>query len=308
MNYAPIVLFTYNRPKHTEKTLSSLEANAAFKYSKVYIYSDAAKSDMDIHAVNQVRDLLSNFKKKKSCVELNIITAEVNRGLANSIIDGVTEVLKKHDRIIVLEDDCLVSPYFLNFMNNSLDFYKNSNYVGSISGYSPPINIPKEYKNDIFLISRTNSIGWATWEDRWNKIDWSEKPFNIISKDYKMIKKFNLCGSDRYFRLGRQMKYNVQSWSVRFGVNQLLQGYATIFPKFSYVMDIGNDGTGVHYTNTQKFDVQLSKAIKRPVLIKDITTNKNVEKAFYRFYSGNLVRRLTRSLRVIPYMVEARMK
>ena len=120
---APIAYFVYNRPKHTEISLNALKNNELASQSEIIIFSDGPKSqDTDKNKVEQVRKIIENltgFKKK------TLHLRKSNYGLYKNIVEGVTKVFKKNKKIIVVEDDCKTSKYFLNFMNDCLNLYEN---------------------------------------------------------------------------------------------------------------------------------------------------------------------------------------
>ena len=128
----------------------------------LFIYSDAGKDEYDLPKVNEVRDYIKTIDGFK---KVTILEREKNWGLAKSIIDGVTEVIDKHGKIIVIEDDLVTSPYFLKFMNEALSFYKDQNKVWHISGWNYPIDVSR--LEDVFLWRFMTCWGWATWSDRW---------------------------------------------------------------------------------------------------------------------------------------------
>ena len=209
MSLAPIVLFTYDRLWHTQKTIEALKNNELASKSELIIYVDGAKNKSVYESVSQVRDYVETvdgFKK------VTIITRDKNWGLANSIIDGVTQVIKKYGKVIVLEDDLVTSPFFLRYMNDALEFYKDEDKVMHVSGYIYPIDNNK--LSDTFFIKPDTCWGWATWDRAWKyfKKD-TDYYLNIFNK--KMIRDFNLNGSYDYFK---QIKANkngrIETWAI----------------------------------------------------------------------------------------------
>jgi len=240
-NLAPIVLFVYNRLDHTKQTIESLQQNELAKQSKIFIYSDAPKNKKNIESVKKVREYIQSVDGFK---EINIIEQEINFGLAQSIISGVTDIVNRYGKVIVMEDDLVTSPYFLKFMNDALDKYQYEKKIWHISGWNYPTLF--NTNQDIYLYSIMDCWGWATWSDRWKyfKKD-TDKLLEEFSKED--IKRFNLDG---YTNLWRQIKLNksgyIDTWAIYW--------YATIFrhnglclnPVKSYVQNIGHDGSGEH--------------------------------------------------------------
>ena len=253
MKLAPIVLFTYNRLWHTQKTIQALKNNELASKSELIIYSDGAKNKSAYESVSQVRDYvetIDGFKK------VTIISREKNWGLANSIIDGVTQAIKKHGKVIVLEDDLITSPFFLRYMNDALEFYKDENEVMHISGYIYPID--NKNLNDTFFIKPDTCWGWATWDRAWKYFKKDTNYYlNIFSKE--MIRDFNLNGNYDHFK---QIKANkngrIDTWAIYWYASTYLQNGLSLHPSQSFVSNIGHDGKGVHCVKTSIYDVDLA--------------------------------------------------
>jgi len=117
MKLAPVILFTYNRPNHIKRNIESLLKNKEAGQSDLFVFSDAPKKEEDKLKVEQVREYLSTITQFQS---VTIVKREFNYGLGKNIIDGVTEIVATYGKVIVLEDDLVVSPYFLEYMNEGL--------------------------------------------------------------------------------------------------------------------------------------------------------------------------------------------
>ena len=250
MSTAPILLFTYKRIKSLKKTVETLKENFLASESELYIFSDGGKSDDDNKKVGEVRDYLrsiSGFKK------ITLKESKVNKGLANSIINGVTEVLKSYDSVIVLEDDLETSPNFLNFMKESLSYYQNSSNVFSVSGYSFDLKIRADYNFDVYFTKRSSSWGWAIWKDRWEKVDWSMKNFEATVWSFQRIIDFNKMGSDLYGMMKLQHQGKIDSWAIRACFHQYLINSYTVFPVVSKVQNIGYGDDATHTSGYNSF-------------------------------------------------------
>lgn len=253
MKLAPIVLFVYNRLDHTRQTVEALQKNELANESELFIYSDAAKNESALEKVNKVRKYIktiNGFKKVK------IIEREKNWGLANSIIDGVTKIVNEYGKIIVLEDDLVTSPYFLKFMNEALEFYKDEKNIWHVSGWNYPIS--SEDLADVFLWRLMDCWGWATWADRWQHFEKNtEKTISEFTQDD--INRFNIDKSENFWG---QVLFNqegkINTWAIFW--------YATIFkkeglclnPSQTFVENIGHDGSGVHCGESCSFTSNIS--------------------------------------------------
>lgn len=245
---APVALFVYNRPRHTRQTIEALLQNPEAKDSRLYIFSDGAKTESDKAAISAVRSYIHSLD---GFAQIHIVERELNIGLAESIIQGVTDLCEKYGSVIVVEDDLVTSPAFLGFMNHALDTYKAEKKVWHISGWNYPIDT--ESLGSSFLWETMNCWGWATWDDRWQHF--SKDPQRLISSwKSEDIKKFNLDGTYNFWRqvlLNKRGKLN--TWAVFW--------YATIFennglclnPTKTFVTNIGHDGSGENCRRTEHF-------------------------------------------------------
>jgi hypothetical protein len=282
MNLAPIILFVYNRPEHTKKTLESLKINELASESLLFIFSDGSKNENDKKSVDEVRNYISTISGFK---EINIILREKNLGLADSVITGVTEVIEKYGKAIVLEDDIVSSKYFLKFMNEVLDFYELDKKIYSISGYNFPIKIPESYQHQIYISPRPSSWGWATWKDRWEKAAWEIPDYDEFINRKERIRKFNQGGEDLTRMLKKQMSGKINSWAVRWAYTHFNGNVYCIYPVKSFVKNIGADRSGVHTKKTNKFSVNLNDKEYKDYLLHYPEINIELLKNFQDFFS-----------------------
>lgn len=295
MEYAPIIMFVYNRVDHFAKTYEALAKCSEAQKSILYVFSDGAKNENARAQVEQVRNKAQEFSHKNDFKKTILVESDENKGLAKSIIQGVTRILRQYGKAIIIEDDNIASPYLLNYFNKALDYYNSDKKIGALSGYTPQIDFPENYSHDIFSSYRSCSCCWATWSDSWKNIDWELKHFSEFVTNHENVKKLTLTGNDRLIRLYRQTKGNGSSWSVRFGMHLVLEDMLTIYPKYSYIKNIGCDETGTHSIakDAERMFVDLSKAIKNPKL-ENVPINQEIQKSLKRHYSGGIISDLKR--------------
>jgi len=287
---SPVALFVYARPEHTRRTLSALQQNVLAEESDLIIYSDAARSREQHDAVREVRALLETVTGFRS---LTIVHRQENFGLAKSIITGVTEVLEKSVRVIVLEDDMVTSPYFLSFMNGALDLYAHNECVASIHGYQYPV---REKLPETFFLPGADCWGWATWRRAWAMFNPDGQYLLDELHRRKMTRAFNLNGAYPYSKmLENQINGKNDSWAIRWYASTFLAGKLTLYPGRSLVQNIGNDLSGAHSGATSKYDTRLSET---PIALHDIPVEPSHRgmKANERFH-----RRLQPLFRRIAY-------
>jgi hypothetical protein len=283
--FAPIVVFGYNRPDHLRQTLEYLARAEGAIQSELWIFCDGPKPGAEPALVRAVRKVARDTVWTERFRAVRIEVSDINKGLAKSIIGGVTQVMEAAGRAIVVEDDLLVAPDFLRFMNDCLEFYCKDQSVGSITGFSPLAQPPKGYPHRVMAVPRNSSQGWGTWADRWNEIDWEARNARRIWRETALRRRLNSAGSDRADRLRRQLDGKIDSWSIRFGLSQLIAGNVTIYPAHNRILNIGYDGTGVHsgVGNPKNEQVDFADAGMRPA---HVDVDSRVLRAFRRVYSG----------------------
>ncbi len=309
MKYAPVIIFVYNRADHFLKTYNALKACKEAGFSDLYIYSDGAKNEEATPKVSDVRACINSVKKSNDFKSVTVVESIENKGLAKSIITGVTDVINKYGKAIVVEDDNVVSLYFLKYMNMALTYYENNKKIGSVSGYCPPVDMSECECGDVFVTYRSCSCVWATWADRWKNVDWDLKDISDFYKSPELIKKLNSNGNDRFLRLYRQTKGNGSSWSVRFGAHLVKNDLLTVYPKYSYNQNIGCDDSGVHSSadDNTKMAVDLNKAIADPVFT-DLSINKKIQKLFKKHYSYGVSSNIKKFLATVFIVIKERLK
>lgn len=309
MSYAPIIIFVYNRADHFIQVYNAISACKEAKYSDLFIFSDGAKNEAGKEKVNEVRAAVAAIKDSGDFKSVTVTESPVNKGLAASVIAGVTDIINKYDKVIVVEDDCVVSPHFLGYINNALDYYKENKKIGSIAGYTPMINLPENYKHDVFAAYRSCSCTWATWKDRWEGVDWELKNIKDFYNSPKLIRRLNSNGSDRFIRLYRQTKGNGSSWSVRFGAHLVKNNLLSVYPRYSYITNIGCDESGVHSKSedNEKMRVDLSKAIENPVF-SDIDLDGRIQKILKKHYSYGLISEIKKTIATVLILIKERLR
>jgi len=264
MTTAPILLFTYKRLNTLKKTVAALKQNSLAGNSDLFIFSDAAKYPEDKETVNQVRAYIKEISGFKS---ISIIEAKTNKGLANSIIGGVSDVIDNYGQVIVLEDDLITTPNFLFFMNTCLEKFKSSRQVFSISGYSFNLGENNKLKADVYFLNRGWSWGWATWKDRWQDVDWEVNSYPEFIKDSKAKRAFAKGGSDLNKMLEKQMHGNLDSWAIRWFYHQFHIGGLTVYPVLSKIYNEGFDRDATHTTGSGTRYLPLLDTVHKEIFI-----------------------------------------
>ena len=246
---APIILFVYNRPWHTKQTVEALIKNELASESELYIFADGPKEDASKRQKNSIKEVREYIHTIKGFKKIIITESDHNIGLDNSVIQAVTKVIEIHGKVIVVEDDIVTHPFFLRFINQALELYKNQDNIYMISGFSYNINFPKRYKDDVYCVHRCCSWGWGMWSDRWCQVDWELSNYSKLSNSRKEIKKFNRGGNDLFKMLQILRAQPVCAWDIRWAFCMYENDGLCINPIHSLVNNIGLDGSGTHQDN-----------------------------------------------------------
>lgn len=301
MTLAPVVLFVYNRKEHTENTLKALEKNQLCKESELFIFLDGPKTEGD-PKVAAVRELLKDYRKHSSFHSVEIYESDRNKGLANSVIGGVTEIINRFRRVIVLEDDLITGPDFLTFMNGALDFYEKEENVWSVSGYSFPMKALKSYEHDVFYTWRGNSWGWGTWLDRWDTVDWDVSTYDDFLKDKSWQKRFCRGGRDLPGMLKDQMEGRIDSWAVRWVYEQSNQNKFAVYPRESKIQNEGLDGSGTHCAEDRQYRTKIATDSDetRETEFALLQPERRIIREFNHKYEYTLDKKIKRRLKKLP--------
>lgn len=289
----PVIVFAYNRPAHLRRTLDALAACRLAAQSVVHVFADGPRQPAALGTVAEVRRVLDEELTANRFAAFHVHASDKNKGLANSIIDGVGQVLAESERVIVLEDDLLVTADFLEFMNDGLEFYRVDSTVGVITGFNPLATLPAGYVGDVFLVNRSCSQGWGTWARVWKDVDWSAAGVDVLDRSWRLRRAFNREGNDRYDRLRRQLAGHIDSWSIRFGLSLFLRNLGTVYPVVNRIANIGYDGSGVHSGIGTPKNEQIAES---SYTLAGLRVDSRIQRMFHRTYSGKLRGRVFREL------------
>ena len=298
MSYAPILLFVYNRPEHTRRCIESLLKNSLASESHLFIYADGSKDSTQQDAVNEVRNYIRTIKGFK---QITLMERSENWGLARNIIDGVTTQVNRYGKVIVLEDDLVVAPYFLQFMNDALEVYKNEPRVGHIQAcdFTQDSSLPAT-----FLIKWTGSWGWATWDRAWKHFNPNGNELLQELEERKLTHVFDFNGKYGFTRmLRRQIEGKNNSWAIRWNASLFLKDILSLNVGRSLVQNEGFDGSGTNCGGGGLYASHLYLQSLPITPISPIEENKEARQAFIRYYArtnsfwAKAIRRIKRTLK-----------
>lgn len=295
-NLAPVIVFAYNRVEHLKQTVEALANNDLADKTDLYIYVDKEEKNAGEDEKNKVIAVykyVKNIRDLYNFKTVSIVLADTHQGLANSIIKGVSEVIKRHGRVIVLEDDLITAKSFLRFMNGALCYYSDNPKVWSISGYSLVLKSLRTCKADVYACYRGSSWGWATWKNRWNTVDWNVSDYQQFMQNPQMQKQFNKGGSDMTKLLQMQQNGQCNSWAIRFNYQQFKEKMISIVPVKSQIQNLGWDGTGTNCNRAilKIFSTCMGEYLN-DIIYADCKINEKIMREFRMAYSPKLLDRI----------------
>lgn len=239
---APVVVFAYRRPFHLNRLLEALSREEMAQLTRVRICVDGPKGFRERKLVAEtlkVANQARGFAHLEVCHNIN------NAGLARSIVKGVTEILQTHEEVIVLEDDILPRPGFLDYMNKALHLYRQKKQVMGIS--ATQFADPPPTDHHVRFLPITSSWGWATWRRAWKLFPKTSAEAQKVFQTSLDWDAFDLHGAYPYRRLLEDsLMGRGDTWAVRWYTVCFQEGGLTVYPPVSYAMNTGRDGTGHH--------------------------------------------------------------
>lgn len=280
--YAPIVLFVYNRPEHTKQTVEGILANPEARFSDLYIFSDGAKKTATADAMGKVKRVREYIHTISGFKSITIFEAHENRGLAPSTISGLSKMFELYDRLIMIEDDDVPTPYFLKYVNEGLERYKDDVSIWSIGGYIDTDYAKPTQGPDVFLVNRPTSWGFGTWKRCWDKVIWDIESLKGIFSHKSICEDFSKWGGgDSSAIMFQLFQGRVSSWSIRYNFAAYLNDAKSVLPQKSLINNSGMDGSGTHSGILQHSLVMFDRPVVYPdKVLFDKLKNRQINKFF----------------------------
>lgn len=232
--HIPVVLFAYKRLDTLRVTLDSLRKN---NVGLLIVYSDAAKSEADVHAVNEVRELISQI----DWCDTELHFAERNKGLGQSIKDGLDSVFSRFEAAIVCEDDLEFVEGTLKYLAMALAHYANDRRVMSVTGYTNANITPGDVGSDPYFDGRFECWLWGTWRRVWKDMQ-SHTALEMMNIVKDRGEDPYAWGGDLPYMAKTELRGNI--WAVRMCYLHIMNHGLCLRPPWSMVNHIGwGDGS-----------------------------------------------------------------
>lgn len=243
----PVAIFAYNRPRHVSQLFESLSKCARLDECTIYVYCDGPKVPEHIANVNASRQVVHEFASRLDNVRA--VEREQNMGLAHSIVAGITELCAQYGRVIVLEDDFILHPTFLDFMLQSLDRYADDDRVAQIAGFTFAAKTT-DPSVDSFFLPLVSAWGWATWKRAWDWFSWDlQSALTALNSDSELLARFNLNGAYPFYEtLRNTANGKIDTWDIQWYWQTFHREKLTLYPRHSLVWQNGFDENATHTT------------------------------------------------------------
>jgi len=300
---APVALFTYNRPWHTQQTLDALKKNLLAENTNLFIFSDGPKNAGDTTKVNEVRSITRSISGFKG---IEFVEKERNNGLSKSIVSGVSEIIDRFGRVIVLEDDMVTNPFFLTYMNQALETYAENPKVACIHAWVYPIDGLPDY----FFLKGADCWGWATWKRAWKFYESDGKKLLSELRKLNLEKDANFNNSYDFSRMLINQVYGVSdSWAIRWYISAFLNDMLCLYPGKPFLQNIGLDSSGTNCSTTSIFKNKIQNESSFSNI--DVCENHFARKKFEFFFRSirlPFYKRLHERLIQLKKLVKNRLK
>lgn len=273
-----IIVFAYNRNQHLEKVLNRLSKNKGV--SRLYIFQDGLRCDEHRGGWEKTKQVIKDI----DWCEVVYYQAAYNKGLAKSIVDGVNTVFGDNDAVIVLEDDCVPHPQFMEYMTKALEKYRYDKEVYHIGASAEPVDVSPN-GTDAYFLGRINSCGWGTWKDRWEQFSCDYKMLAKVKANTELNEWFILWGQNVESHILGNIYGKTDSWAAFWALTVILKKGYCMSPYESLIKNVGFDGTGVH-SGTQEITIKLRPDEKMtPIVLPDkIEFVKDYKRSFANYY------------------------
>ncbi|WP_251208680.1 phospholipase C/P1 nuclease family protein [Acetatifactor aquisgranensis] len=273
-----LAFFVYKRPECTQRVIESIKKN---NFEKLYIFQDGLKDEKDREQWEEVSAMVRAIE----FADTEIHISDRNKGLANSIIEGMDYVFERHDTAIALEDDALLSEDYKDFMSACFSRYESDRKVMGISGGNH-VDVAEDYPYDVCYLYRMSSLGFGTWKDRWTGFDRDPRILTRILKDKEKNGMLELAG-DLVHYVTDSVQNRSDTWATYWALYQIDSGCYHIAPKRNLATDIGRRGNGTNSTTaTHRYEVPLYTKKGEWKFPQDIYLDERITEDVRRLYSS----------------------
>ena len=276
---APLVIIAYKRTDALQHTLPAFEKCLGLNDRPVFAYLDGPRSVADEEGIAAVYQMFKEFKNS-ICPHLEIVQREKNLGCEQNITQAVSELINRFGRLIITEDDNVVSRYFLQYMDEALEFYKDDPRIWGINAWHDRlVKVPKSYSYDVYLHQRNHTSGWGTWANRWNAVDFDfeMKHWLEFKSDLQKMERAKKLSPKFVSMVEGQYRHKRGTWDVLCSLHLVKENLYCIEPRYNITKNFG--GVGEHFSAESTILSTQPFYNFKPRLVANLEPNVAIEKS-----------------------------
>ena len=293
----PVVMISYNRPDLVKLTMENVALADSVGGRDIVMFIDGPRNDADVVKQDEIYRTVAAYQSRLP--RLEIVRREHNYGCRGNIVDAISSVLNRIGRVIVIEDDILVSRTFLRYMDEALEYYEGDERIWAVNAYQNPyFKVPKNYPYDLYLNPVNMCWGWGTWKDRWDGVDFDLRDWPKDRKDGELISRLNKAGRYIIPLLDAQYEGRLKTWDIQCTYHVVKHGFKCVEPVYQLSKNIGFGPGGEHCAASMPFFSRQKYYNFMPRLVKNIGENEDIERQWeYLSWNKNFFDRVIRKLK-----------
>lgn len=284
MKFAPILVLGYNRPDYLKNLLEFLKDQ---KNLRLYISIDGP-------VLNNPRDefLVKECQKlaieSKEWAETKLLFSGSNNGCYLGVTKAVDWFFANEEFGIILEDDLVFDSTAITFLTHGLSQFSKNVEIGAICAFSHLS--PHSISNapiSTQMVSFPSSWGWATWRDRWAKLERDFSSYSYPLFISRSIKYGGLSGVRTWLQIRKRLEdEKLDSWAYRWLLTHSRYGWKVVVPSRSLITNIGFRQDATHTKNNKPI-LGIQSFIKEVSTPKFIFSN-HIDQDYDKFLLRNI--------------------
>ncbi|RDU72695.1 methyltransferase FkbM [Helicobacter aurati] len=288
---SPVLFLTFNRLDTVEQTLPQI---LQAKPPKIYLASDGARENkkdsqgkLESEKVAKIRKYMLDTINQQCEIKTRFLDS--NLGCKMGVSSAISWFFSQEEQGIILEDDCLPSLSFFRFCDELLEYYKETEQIFLISGWSGLDLLPrlKQYMQvDYFFSKYAHIWGWASWANRWTKYEREIEDFETH------FAKMSFCNhrEKRYWHkiFLSYIAGEIDTWDYPLTYSMWKHQAISIQPKHAFIKNIGfNREDATHTTSTSPIQALKNYDIDFPLQTpKTMQPTPKLEQAIFEGVFG----------------------
>ena len=228
------------RPEYARRTF---EAIKLAQPKSLYFYSNKGRLEKEgeIERNNQIRSFVDEIDWP---CELHTWFRDECVNVYDSLRGAINWLFDNEEEGIILEEDCVPTLGFFSYVDQMIQMFRNEDKVWYVSGDNPFNLNPSGHE---YIYSRYHLMyGWATWKDRWQKIQWGDFGVQYILENkicYQLFKtKSQAREREQHLMNCKDFLFQTNCWDYALGFTVDKNRGVGVYPVTHLVHNIGLSG------------------------------------------------------------------